>query len=242
MWHDSPLMAFDLETTSIDPSDAKIVEMGLVIDSPVGEYETTRWLVNPGIEIPLEATAVHGISTEEAVNKGMPVGEAIDELIRVMNVVWGMYGDMPVCIFNAPYDLEILFRESEGLTGHNWTVIDPLVCDRSLDKYRSGRRTLTAISAAYGVGIKGAHQSTGDAICTIKLARAMGIKYPRFGKMHPKALHIMQEEAYKEWAEQYRGYRRKNGDDDFDLNTQWPFKGAEKIDPSAIPPMISEKR
>ena len=44
------------------------------------EPETLTWLVNPGIDIPAEASAIHGITTERAQAEGMDPAEAAEEI------------------------------------------------------------------------------------------------------------------------------------------------------------------
>jgi hypothetical protein len=71
-WHRELLIGFDLETTGTDPYEARIVT-GAVIEVKDGEPLGSRdWLADPGVEIPADAVAVHGISTERAVAEGRP--------------------------------------------------------------------------------------------------------------------------------------------------------------------------
>jgi DNA polymerase-3 subunit epsilon len=61
-WHRELLIGFDLETTGTDPREARIVT-GTVIEVKAGEPLGRReWLADPGVEIPADAVAVHGIS------------------------------------------------------------------------------------------------------------------------------------------------------------------------------------
>lgn len=56
-----PLAFFDLETTGINTSTDRIVEIAIVKAMPNGDLETKVWKVNPTIPIPLEASMIHGI-------------------------------------------------------------------------------------------------------------------------------------------------------------------------------------
>ncbi len=58
----NPLIFFDLETTGTDVVKDRIVEISYLKVYPDGKEETRTWLINPGMPIPPEATAVHGIS------------------------------------------------------------------------------------------------------------------------------------------------------------------------------------
>jgi DNA polymerase-3 subunit epsilon len=57
-----PLVIFDLETTGINTTHDRIVEMCLLKVFPDGLEELRTLRFNPGIPIPAAATAVHGIS------------------------------------------------------------------------------------------------------------------------------------------------------------------------------------
>ncbi|MEK7110016.1 MAG: exonuclease domain-containing protein, partial [Patescibacteria group bacterium] len=54
-----PLVVFDIESTGTDPEQDKIVEICLLRIEPDGSETCLTELVNPGIPIPREATAVH---------------------------------------------------------------------------------------------------------------------------------------------------------------------------------------
>ncbi len=58
----APLVVFDLETTGPDRLSDRIVEIAAVRVSPDGEVSVFESRVNPGVKIPREATAVHGIT------------------------------------------------------------------------------------------------------------------------------------------------------------------------------------
>lgn len=56
-----PIVFLDLETTGIDASKDRIVELSLVKVHPNGDEEIKTRRVNPGMPIPAEASAIHGI-------------------------------------------------------------------------------------------------------------------------------------------------------------------------------------
>ena len=71
-WHRELLIGFDLETTGTDPYEARIVT-GAVIEVRGGQPLGRRdWLADPGVEIPADAVAVHGMSNERAAAEGSP--------------------------------------------------------------------------------------------------------------------------------------------------------------------------
>jgi len=56
-----PLVVFDLETTGIQIQRDRIVEISMLKAFPNGDEELRTYRVNPGIPIPKEASAIHGI-------------------------------------------------------------------------------------------------------------------------------------------------------------------------------------
>jgi len=64
-----PLAFIDVETTGLNPYSDRIVELSILKINPDGtdEYHSRR--INPGIPIPPDATAIHGIIDEDVANK-----------------------------------------------------------------------------------------------------------------------------------------------------------------------------
>lgn len=226
-WASGPLAAFDLETDSPDPQDARIVQAALMIDDPQEGSHVFTWLLQPVRDIALEATAVHGISTEHARDHGEPPAEALPDILARLAQVAEAYGQIPLCVYNAPFDCTVLDRElrrhavADGFA-IPLPLVDPLVCDRKLDGYRRGRRTLTAVSAAYGIAIERTHDAAGDVVTTVRLARAMGVKYPRFGGADLSRLQSFQRDAHAGWAAGFQRFRRRNAPG-FTCSPHWPL-------------------
>ena len=66
---EKPIVFFDLETTGVQVSSDRIVEISILKIFPNGNKETKTWLVNPTIPIPSESTEIHGISNEKVKNE-----------------------------------------------------------------------------------------------------------------------------------------------------------------------------
>lgn len=228
-WHDGPLAGFDLETTGTDPETARIVTASVVWRGTPQDGDA-GWLVNPGTEIPAEATAVHGITTERAQAEGADAQEAIREICDRLR--WAMDCGWPLVIFNAPYDLTVLdretrrhglepfaeiFRQSAGL------VVDPFVLDKHMDRYRKGSRTLTAACEHYRVKLDGAHESASDAIAAMRVAWRIASMWPAIGQMALGDLHELQVKAKAEQAASFQDYLRSRGGDEV-VDGSWPLK------------------
>jgi DNA polymerase-3 subunit epsilon len=98
-------IAFDLETTGIQPKTDSIVEIGAVHFRNGIAAETFCTLINPGRPIPPEASAVNGI-TDDMVS-GQP---------RIETVLPGLSdfcGDLPLVAHNAPFDFKFLLGAVE---------------------------------------------------------------------------------------------------------------------------------
>lgn len=64
-----PLVIFDLETTGINTSHDRIVELYMIKIEPDGSRSDLFHRFNPGIPIPPEIIAIHGISNEDVANE-----------------------------------------------------------------------------------------------------------------------------------------------------------------------------
>jgi len=64
-----PIVFFDLETTGINITNDRIVEITLLRIEPNGKESEKTFLVNPTIPISKEATEIHGISDEDVKDK-----------------------------------------------------------------------------------------------------------------------------------------------------------------------------
>ena len=59
---DRPIAFIDVETTGVNPNTDRVVELSVLKVHPDRKREYHSHRVNPGVPIPAEATAVHGIS------------------------------------------------------------------------------------------------------------------------------------------------------------------------------------
>ena len=101
-WHQLPRAAFDVETTGRDPMSARIVTASVVVVNGRQEIiHHLEWLVDPGVPIPEEATAVHGVSTQRAQSEGVDAAIAVAEISSHLR---DLFQTMPVVAFNASFD------------------------------------------------------------------------------------------------------------------------------------------
>lgn len=102
-WHRHALVGFDLETTGTEPLEARIVTAAVVaVDGSDGEPVSRHaWLADPGIRIPAQASAIHGISSERAAAEGRPASEVADEIADTLTGYWRR--GVPVVAYNAAF-------------------------------------------------------------------------------------------------------------------------------------------
>ncbi|MYW19731.1 3'-5' exonuclease [Streptomyces sp. SID2955] len=231
-WHRELLIGFDLETTGTDPREARIVT-GAVIEVRAGESLGRReWLADPGVEIPADAVAVHGISSEHAAAEGRPADRVADAIAGVLVSYW-MAG-VPVVAYNAAFDLTLLSAELRryGLPSladrlgdaRPAPVIDPYTIDRWVDRYRRGKRNLEAVCAEYGIVLDAAHNATADALAAARLASAIADRHPKVASLGPADLHQRQIEWYAAWAADFQAFLRRKGDAQAVVDGAWPLR------------------
>lgn len=190
---------FDLETTGVEVEQDRIVTAHVgVLDAAGTAVRAHDWLADPGVAIPAGAQAVHGISTERAQAEGRPAREVVAEITQTLRELFA--AGIPVVAFNAPYDFSLLKHEClrHGIEpiAQPSPVIDPLVIDKSLDRYRKGKRTLDAVAAHYAVTLDAAHQASADAIAAGRVAQAVAA---RFAAKLPASLDELHEQQVG-WA------------------------------------------
>lgn len=222
-WNSRPRAAFDLETTGKDPREARIVTASIVVVDEDGKVaDTHEWLADPGIEIPEEAAAIHGISTAKARAEGQPGNVVAAEVSAVLATLFA--NDIPVIAFNASYDFTVLANEARryGQELIEVTpVIDPFICNKQVDRYRRGSRTLVALCEEYGISLEDAHTSAADAEATLRLADALAAKYAPL-RQDPKNLHAAQVIWAAEQAASFQEYLRKSKDPQAVIEGDWP--------------------
>ncbi len=232
-WHDGTMVGFDLETTGTDPLTARVVTAAVVhhqVDDGIGEL-SRRWLVDPGIDIPEPAAAVHGITTAHARAHGEQAAIAVAAVADALTEAWS--AGLPIVIFNAAYDVtllnaELLRHRLMPLTERTgWTdalIIDPLVIDRAVDRYRRGKRTLQDAAQHYRILASGAHSADGDAVAACRVARAIAMRYPEVGDAEPAALLSQQQVWSTDWAVRFQAYLRSRGQADVVIDGTWPLR------------------
>lgn len=177
-WQEENLFAIDTETTGVKRGGDRIVELGAWWEGEGGKRFGT--LIDPGIPIPAEASAVHGITDEAVAGKPKLLDIAERFLARVRRAT-------VLVAYNWPFDSEML----EAELGDSWRiaiadkpVLDPYVVVRFDDVGRywrgKGRHKLDAVAARYKLsrGKGSSHRASSDAYLAIRVLRRLARHLP----------------------------------------------------------------
>jgi DNA polymerase-3 subunit epsilon len=229
---------FDLETTGIDPQEARIVTAAVTRFGGGHPTRVRTWIADPGVEIPPQATAIHGVTTGAARATGRPPAEVVAEVTQ--QLVAASTAGWPLVIMNAPYDLTLLEAEAarHGLRSlysvRPPMVLDPRVLDKQVDRRRPGRRRLQDLCRTYGVVHGGLHQAGADAVAACEVTAAIAGEHPELAAMSLAELHerqvgwaAEQQAALREhFASTYGKAHRAAG-----VRTEWPLIPAAEPEP-----------
>lgn len=223
-WPDRPLATFDLETTGRDATQCRIVTASLLVVGPdgavIGQWE---WLADPVVQIPEGAAAIHGITTEHARAHGAPAAQVVTEIVGIIGDLFAR--GIPVLAFNASYDFTVLASEAARHSlrcPEPRPVLDPYVMHKQVRERWRGKRTLVALSEAYGIDLESAHTSAADAMAAVHLAQALAAEHQEL-RLPAARLHEAQIEWARAQALSFQDYLRgvKN-DPSITIDGSWP--------------------
>jgi DNA polymerase-3 subunit epsilon len=106
------------------------------------------------------------------------------------------------------------------------SLVDPLLLDRWLDKYRKGSRKLVDVAHRWGVELSQAHAADADAIAAAQTARAIALHWGPTRDRHTSAFRqsdLLFPGARRYQAELYLKWRD-------DVNAYWERSGAKETD------------
>ena len=243
-WHRGPLALFDVESTGVDPHRDRIVTAAIVETTPgqAQPYRSSLWLLNPGIDIPDGAAAIHGITTEHAAAHGIEAAGAVHEIAE--HLIRLSRSGIPVVGHNIRFDLTMLWAD---LVRHGSPlaedvralrpVVDTMVLDRWVDPWRPkaptarrkdpakcGSRKLIDTARVYGIRVieAQAHGAEYDALTAGRLAWHICETYA--GATIPATeLHDALIGLAREQAESFAAWLVKSGKTD-DVAREWPWQ------------------
>ena len=167
----TPIIFFDLETTGVDVSKDRIVEICYIKVWPNGNEVSRTMRINPGMHIPEQSSAVHGIYDADVAD--CPTFKEVAQ--DIANDFMGC----DIAGFNSNrFDLPMLAEEflraqvDIDLTRHR--AIDVQVIYHKLEQ-----RTLSAAYKFYcGAELVNAHSALADTQATYEILKAQLDHYP----------------------------------------------------------------
>ena len=167
----NPLIIFDIESTGLDVSKDRIVEISAMKIFPDGKEDIRTRRLNPGIPISPEATVIHGITDEDV--KDCPVFKAIARNLAAFLEGCDLAGYNSLK-FDLPLLAEEFLRVGITIDFHKRRMIDVQNIF-----HRMEQRTLVAAYKFYcNSELNNAHSAEADARATYEVLKAQLDKYP----------------------------------------------------------------
>lgn len=164
---DQRTIFFDLETTGLDIETDRIVSIAIIILSPDGNKSTWEQLVNPGIPISAEATAVHGI-TDSQIQKRPTFAKCATALSK-------LFKDATLVGFNInQFDIPLLNAEllRAGII-QDWTSCKTIDLMQILHKDYPKRDLALALKVYAGKDLSNAHNAAADTNACYQIFRGL---------------------------------------------------------------------
>ena len=165
-----PICFFDLETTGINISKDRIVEISILKVFPDGKEESSTWLVNPEMKIPAVVTAIHGISDDDV--KDAPTFKDLSKEIYNM-IKDSDLGGFNSNRFDIPLLAEELLRADIDFDMKNSASVDVQTIFHKMEQ-----RTLSAAYKFYcDKNLDDAHSAEADTKATYQVLKAQLERY-----------------------------------------------------------------
>lgn len=166
-----PLVFFDLETTGINITKDRIVELSYIKVLPDGSDVRKTIRVNPGMHIPEQATAVHHITDEDVKDKPL-----FKEIAKTLTK------DFEGCDFagfnSNRFDIPLLMEEFLR-AGVDFDISKRKFIDIQTIFHKMEQRTLTAAYKFYcDKDLDNAHSANADTEATYEVLQAQLDRYP----------------------------------------------------------------
>lgn len=167
----NPLVFFDLETTGIDIVHDRIVEISMVKVMPNGDEIVKTRRINPGMPIPPESTAIHGITDDDV--KDCPSFKEIAKSLAAQIEGCDLAG------FNSNrFDIPMLAEEFLR-AGVDVNLGRRKFVDVQTIFHKKEQRNLTAAYKFYcQKDLENAHSAEADTMATYEVLKAQLDRYP----------------------------------------------------------------
>jgi DNA polymerase-3 subunit epsilon len=165
-----PICFFDVESTGTNIIEDRIIEISLLKIHPDNKKEIKTWLIHPGIPIPSQSTAIHGITNNDVINK--PTFKMISK--NIFNIIKNSdLAGYNSNRFDIPILAEELLRAGLFFNIKNHKTIDVQTIFHKMEP-----RTLKAAYQYYcQKDLHDAHSAQSDTIATYEILEAQLKKY-----------------------------------------------------------------
>lgn len=165
-----PMCFFDLETTGINITSDRIVEISILKVFPNGKEERHTWKVNPEMPIPPETTAVHGICDDDV--KDAPTFKQLAKEIH------NLIKDADLAGFNSNrFDIPLLAEEMLRVD-MDFDMKSRVAVDVQTIFHKKEQRTLSAAYKFYcNESLENAHSAEADTVATYEVLKAQLDRY-----------------------------------------------------------------
>ena len=213
-----PIVFFDLETTGINISHDRIVEISMLKISPNGNKESKTWLVNPEMEIPKESSDIHGI-TNKKIAEEPTFKELAPKGIEMM-------AGCDLAGFNSNrFDIPLLAEEMLR-TGFEFCMKNRLAVDVQTIFHKKEQRTLTAGYKFYcDKDLTDAHSAEADTMATYEIFLAQLEKYEDLGT----DIKTISEFSYHKKRADFAGFILFNEEEE-EIFSFGKYKGQRVVD------------
>ncbi|MDD7542545.1 MAG: exonuclease domain-containing protein [Mobiluncus porci] len=228
-WYEGAWLGFDTETTGVWVKRDRIATASLIWREG-GDNRVHNWIINPGVPMPPQASAVNGLTDDYLAQNGEQPAGALEKIAS--ELASAMSRGIPAVGFNVSFDFQILEAElarnglptvQERLGGALAPIIDPLVLDRALDRYRRGKRRLAAVCAVYGLGEdRDFHHAEADVAATLDLLSAMVDRFEELRAMTLTELQQFQRDSHRIWAESFNEFMKQKHGNFHPAPVTWP--------------------
>ena len=191
-----PIAFIDLETTGINITNDRIVEIGIVKIQVDGTKQVKRKLINPTIPIPKASSDVHGI-TDEMVRDAPTFKQVANEIKQFIdNSDLGGYN-------SNRFDLPLLIEEFSR-AGITFGIDGKKMVDVQKVFHQMEQRTLSAAYKFYCNKIlEGAHGAEADATATWEILEAQIERYPNLGDTVDSIVKFTGEDDIVDFARRF---------------------------------------
>lgn len=191
-----PIAFIDLETTGVNLSTDRIVEIAIVKLMPDGEKLVKRKLINPQMPIPKASSDIHGI-TDDMVKDAPTFKQAGNEIKQFLeNSDLGGYNSNR---FDIPVLMEEFLRAEMDVD-----LTDRRMIDVQHIFYQMEPRTLTAAYKFFcHKELENAHSAEVDIKATIEVLEAQVQRYPNLGTSIDSILGVIGEDKVVDYARRF---------------------------------------